>query len=557
MTNIKTGTDIAKTTAHTRTRNAYATILNYENMTIKFLPGKHHLIELVDGISRCFLPTQVIPKSSLDPTVMTKNIDVNFLSILSPRISIESILKEQNLDPEVSNIIQLLNNKNLEKIILKDKIYCLKNNLLYVIAKNGHELLVIPKQISKDLVEYLHNFLLHPGAERLKNAIFNAQILLKNRTKLISDITRNCLWCQLSSPEKFKKQTNLEYKIRPGFFPFQETSCDLVDLSYGYGKTYLLTFQCKFTKYLDGVILKTKESEKITRAFILLFTKYNMQQNSSITTDNGTEFINSLVKETLESFGIYHTRITAYNSRASMVERCHKELRSILLSLDTKGVDHKFKIKLAIHLYNGRPQKNLNYSSPNEIFLGFSPTDYLAHLNPKTQPIIGNYTAENIEKGQSKYLNYLREVRNEIAVKNLKNYSNQIINEPQFNVDDLVILVNSRLRLSEIHNDASQGIFLVKTRNLNSYHIVNILTNVTLIRNGRYLRKLHIDDKIAESLKNQNFILKNEHFIEPFLPHEGNSSNLKITNEGALRKPLFTEKSENKVHSKYNLRSRK
>ena len=101
---------------------------------------------------------------------MTKNIDVNFLSILSPRISIESILKEQNLDPEVSNIIQLLNNKNLEKIILKDKIYCLKSNLLYVIAKNGHELLVIPKQISKDLVEYLHNFLLHPGAERLKNA---------------------------------------------------------------------------------------------------------------------------------------------------------------------------------------------------------------------------------------------------------------------------------------------------------------------------------------------------------------------------------------------------
>jgi hypothetical protein len=97
----------------------------------------------------------------------------------------------------------------------------------------------------------------------------------------------------------------------------------------------------------------------------------------------------------------------------------------------------------------------------------------------------------------------------------------------------------------------------VKTRNWNSYHIVNILNNVTLIRHGRYLRKLHIDDKIAESLKNQNFILKNEHFIEPFLPHEGNSSNLEITNEGALRKPLFTEKSEDKVHSKYNLRSRK
>ena len=57
MTNIKTGTDIAKTSAHTRTRNAYATIQNFENMTIKFSPGKHHLIELVDGISRCFLPT--------------------------------------------------------------------------------------------------------------------------------------------------------------------------------------------------------------------------------------------------------------------------------------------------------------------------------------------------------------------------------------------------------------------------------------------------------------------------------------------------------------------
>ena len=83
---------------------------------------------------------------------------------------------------------------------------------------------------------------------------------------------------------------------------------------------------------------------------------------------------------------------------------------------------------------------------------------------------------------------------------------------------------------------------------MNTYHCRNILTNVTFIRNGRNLRKLHLDEKVAEKLKAQNFKLREGHFLEPFDPSASSNTEFELIIDSIDEKPSF---------GTYQLRKRK
>ena len=284
LTNIETSKNLGKTSVNTRTRSAFANILNYPNMEIRHFPGKSYLISLCDGISRSYFPIKLLPKSSLDPTVdaMKSPIEVNHLKINAVRITRENIIKEQSLDENISEIIHKMEQKTLDKMFIKDKIYSYKGSILHLVTKTGDELIVIPSTIASDVVHYLHEMTLHQGREKLKNALYASKVYIPNKIKLIEKAIKHCLYCQLTNPDKFDKTTKIQYPIRPAFGPFEEVSVDLVDISYTNGKTFLLTFQDKFTKFLDAEILTDKTAEKVTEAFCILFTKYNLSESTAL-----------------------------------------------------------------------------------------------------------------------------------------------------------------------------------------------------------------------------------------------------------------------------------
>ena len=551
LVNIQTSKTLGKTSVNTRTRAAFANVLNYPNMTIKHLPGKSWLINICDGISRSFLPVKLLPKSSLDPTVKLNgdlSLEVNHMKINAPKITRENLIKEQALDEKISEIIHKMEQKTLDRMIIKDKIYCFQNNLLYLVAKSGELLVIIPENISNDLIHYLHEMTLHQGREKLKSAVYAAKIHIPNKLKLIDTAIRHCLYCQLTNPNRYDNNEKIQYPIRPAFGPFEEVSVDLVDISYTSGKTYLLTFQDKFTRFLDAEILSDKTAEKVTEAFCILFTKYNLNESTALLSDNGTEFTNNLVEGTLRSFGIFHSTISPYNSRANFVERSHKELRDIFLAINTNSLNYRFKIRIGINFYNSRPQKIIGYLSPSQMLMGIQNTNLLSQLQAPKSPITENSEIEQKEKN-NKWVEYVKDLRNELSIKNAKIYSCKIENEPNFEVGEIVMLINSTLRLSKLKNNRSLGIFLITKRNLNSYHCRNIITNVTFIRNGRNLRKLHLDQKVAEKLRAQNFTLREGHFLAPFDPEisAASGSEFELIIDTSDEKPAF---------EKYNLRKR-
>ena len=139
-------------------------------------------------------------------------------------------------------------------------------------------------------------------------------------------------------------------------------------------------------------------------------------------------------------------------------------------------------------------------------------------------------------------------MKTELAVENADIYSCAHEIEPNFEEGELVMLVNKTLRLSKLKNNRSLGIYLIIKRNLNTYHCRNIITNVTFIRNGRNLRKLHLDEKVAEKLKAQNFKLREGHFLEPFDPSASSDTEFELIIDSIDEKPSF---------GKYQLRKRK
>ena len=377
---IQSSQTLGKTSVQTRIRNAYAAILNYADLKLCHLPGKSNLMTVVDGISRSFYPTKEINKDILNPkTVLSNN-----YTITRPTVSIDTIKKEQILDIKTKIIIDKLTSNATGTVIYKSKKYAYRNNTLCLITEDGKYLTVIPENIAYDLVDYLHVKTLHQGALRLQSAIFNADIYIKGRTRLINQICRNCLFCQMSTPTKYKSPPDVEFKIRPGFSPFTEISIDLMDISYGNSPSYLLTFLDKFSNFVDGEILTTKSADTVVPALMILLTKYNCEQSSSIASDNGGEFLSNLMKSTFERLGIHHNKITAWNSRANPVERAHRELRHILMALETNSLNFKWKTRIGINHYNNTPQKKLGYLTPNQIILGLKPKHYLTDYQEKS-----------------------------------------------------------------------------------------------------------------------------------------------------------------------------
>ena len=75
--------------------------------------------------------------------------------------------------------------------------------------------------------------------------------------------------------------------------------------------------------------LHSKTQEEVAKALWQLICDFGSPK--IIQSDNGTEFVNSVIHELINLYGIEHRLITAYNPRADgLVERRNKEIGRLL-----------------------------------------------------------------------------------------------------------------------------------------------------------------------------------------------------------------------------------
>ena len=356
---------------HTRVRKAYSIILDFANLTIMHLPGKHSVMSLVDGISRLTPgPAKEVNKAFVSPEAHVMN---NNLKIDNPIIKKDRVRNEQRKCSKTFEIIQKIKEGVVCETTVGSKKYLLKDDLLYLVTEAGKALLIIPEILAEDILGMYHIWTLHRGVKALTNALRTSNVYIANKTKLIHKVTSTCLFCQMANHSKFRQMPEAEFKIKPAFGPFQKISVDLLDISYGSTSTYLLTFCDLFSNFLDFEFLNSKTAKATAEALALLLVKHGCQYRCQVQTDNGLEFCAKTFEGFMKELGVYHSKISPMNSRAARIERVHREIRFLLKILEPDSSNFRAKAELACAIYNNTPSESLGFESPNSILTSVPP----------------------------------------------------------------------------------------------------------------------------------------------------------------------------------------
>jgi len=514
----ETNQSLGKTSTNTRVRKAMGIILNHPNLKICFVPNDNPLIEVVDGISRSLSTSGNITGFQLSEYISPKLPSLSLNTIYhtkQPRIEIMDLLREQQASPILKPILRELNINPSQTVVQGKKRYILAaNGLVKQLTEDNVGLIYIPERIGFELCNYLHQISCHAGREKLKSMIYTAKILIPQKTRILQQISQGCLYCQFQN--KRIDQPKMDYKIRPTFAPFIEVSIDLVDIQGMNTKfKYILTFFCKFSRFLATRLLSSKSSDLVTKNLIVLIHQHQLQQKAHIQCDNGTEFCSKTLQQTLQCLGISCSQITPYNSRGSAVERCHSTLRHILRTLPISDSDIRTRVDLATTTYNTSPQQGLDYKSPYSIVYGTPERNYLAYMqdmdNTKT---FSQLPDEERMNHISKWYYFLQQHHKTSAEIKFERYVNVIDkNEDVFHKDDLVLAFDPIISLGKTEGTQGKGPFRILRRHLSAFEMVHCITGARSIRNRRFLRKLKLQPDLQKALLSSEFQIFNSNEI--------------------------------------------
>ena len=120
--------------------------------------------------------------------------------------------------------------------------------------------------------------------------------------------------------------------------PNQQWQADLVDMSRlkaaNDGTTFLLTVIDVFSKRAWCIPLKSKSAASLVAAFRRLLNDVN--RPTTLQTDKGSEFLNRPLQRLLKEYGVHHFTTHNEETKASVVERFNRSLKTRMWRYFTK-----------------------------------------------------------------------------------------------------------------------------------------------------------------------------------------------------------------------------
>lgn len=132
---------------------------------------------------------------------------------------------------------------------------------------------------------------------------------------------------------------------------------------------YLLTIQCDLTKFAEAIPIRNQEANTVAEAFA---TKFICRHGipDQILTDQGSNFMSNIFKETCKQLKIKKLNISAFRPESNPVERSHRSLKEYLrIFIDKDQTTWDQWIPYAMFSYNSTPHSITNMS-PFELLYG-------------------------------------------------------------------------------------------------------------------------------------------------------------------------------------------
>ena len=111
---------------------------------------------------------------------------------------------------------------------------------------------------------------------------------------------------------------------------------------------YLLVIQDYFTKWADAIPMPDQTAVRIVRELTKVFPVMGLPQ--VLHSDQGASFKSTILKQTLQAYGITKSRTTAYHPQGDgMVERFNRSLLQLLRTYTQKEADWELHLPLAMY----------------------------------------------------------------------------------------------------------------------------------------------------------------------------------------------------------------
>lgn len=154
------------------------------------------------------------------------------------------------------------------------------------------------------------------------------------------------------------------------------------------GNKCLLVIQDYFTKWADAIPLPNQKAVTITRALINLFAIMGLPD--IVHSDQGQNFESTVLKQTLDAFGIQKSHTTAYHPQGDgLVERFNRSLLQLLRTyIDKQQADWEQHLPLALYAYRTATHSS-TCVSPHLLMFGREPHSALFNSSRTFDP--GSY----------------------------------------------------------------------------------------------------------------------------------------------------------------------
>ena len=207
-----------------------------------------------------------------------------------------------------------------------------------MVCYNGK--IVIPTALQKEVIEWYHHYLSHPGINRTNETIGQHLWWPKMRMQITTSV-RSCAICQRNKKQR-KKYGHLPEKTAEAI-PWDKLCVDLIG-PYQFKRKGLPTLICKCVTMIDPAtgwfeICQYKGKFAITIANIVeqeWLCRYPWP--TQITHDRGGEFIGHVFKDMIINYyGIKPKSITVCNPQANaIIERIHQTIGNIIRTFEVQ-----------------------------------------------------------------------------------------------------------------------------------------------------------------------------------------------------------------------------
>lgn len=379
---------------------------------------------------------------------------MNILTLLTKK------LRSQGIEE-----IKINENDNIFKIVTKEEFLNLGVQLITENSANElfncFKILIVPNPIKVDdletqlkLVKDFHEHPLlggHCGPMRLLTKL-KQKYIWKHMRKQVFDFCKKCVKCQLNKAHVQPRQPMTLTTTPQRAFDFIEI--DTVGPLPASGNfRYILTIQCRLTKFVCAAPLVDKSATEIAKAIFNNFM-YLHGFPAVILTDNGSEYKNQLVDQLMKILNIDHKFSMAYRPQTlASLERNHRVLNSYFRMYQVKD-DQNWSVLLPYYCFawNTTPNEQINDYTPYELVYGKKPSMPEIVAGQQLKPVydIDNYVSV-LQRTLAESQNKAKLCLNELKLKRKLKYDTKIPTK-NFKEGDIVKIRNeSRKKLEPFY----------------------------------------------------------------------------------------------------------